>query len=77
MEGFSGKDMHQLRRDFGARFQHNFRKVGDGSGLLETKEFLGREPAEEQQFKGMVAYLEKTPNPFLNDRENASHIFSR
>src|SRR5437667_536175 len=65
MEGFSGKDMHQLRRDFGARFQHNFRKVGDGSGLLETKEFLGREPAEEQQFKGMFAYLEKTPNPFL------------
>ena len=65
MEGFAGKNMHQLRRDFGARFQHSFSKTADGSGLLEKKEFLGREPAEDQQFKGMVAYLEKSPNPFL------------
>jgi hypothetical protein len=65
MEGFSGKDMHQLRRDLGARFQHSFSKTADGSGLLEKKNFLGRDQAEDQQFKGMVAYLEKSPNPFL------------
>ncbi len=65
MESFAGKNMHELRHDFGARFQHSFRKIGDGSGLLETKEFLGRDQAEDQQFKGMVANLEKAPNPFL------------
>src|SRR5262249_30738922 len=65
MEGFAGKSTHELRRDFGARFEHSFRKLPDGSGLLEKKEFLGRDPAEDQQFKGLVAYLEKNPNPFL------------
>jgi hypothetical protein len=65
MEGFAGKSMHELRRDFGSRFTHHLRKLSDGAGLLETKEFLGRDQAEEQQFKGMVARLEKTPNPFL------------
>src|SRR5438093_2541363 len=34
MEGFSGKHMHQFRRDFGARFQHSFIKTADRSGLL-------------------------------------------
>src|SRR5215470_12816304 len=57
--------MHDLRRDFGARFEHIFTKLPDGSGLLEKKEFLGRDPAEDQQFKGMVVVLEKNPNPFL------------
>jgi hypothetical protein len=35
----SVKDMHELRRNFGARFEHSFRKLGDGSGLIETKQF--------------------------------------
>ena len=65
MELFGGKSMHELRRDFGARFTHHFRSVANGPGLLETKEFLGRDPAEDRQFQGMVAYLEKSPNPFL------------
>jgi hypothetical protein len=65
MEGFAGKNIHDLRRDFAARFEHGFSKVGDGSGLLEKKEFLGRDQAEDQQFKGAVANLEKSPNPFL------------
>src|SRR5262249_36733720 len=65
MEGFSGKSMHELRRDFGARFEHSFSKAPDGSGLLERKEFLGRDQTEDQQFKGIVAGLEKNPNPFL------------
>jgi glycosyl hydrolase family 36/glycosyl transferase family 36 len=65
MEQFGGKSMHQLRRDFGERFSHNFRQASNGAGLIETKEFLGRDPAEDHQFQAMVAFLEKSPNPFL------------
>ena len=65
MELFAGKSMHEMRRDFGARFAHHFRRLAGNSGLLETKEFLGRDPAEEQRFQGMVASLEKSPNVFL------------
>jgi hypothetical protein len=65
MEGFAGKGMHELRREFGARFEHSFKKSSDGSGLLESKQFSGRDPAEEKAFAGMIAYLEKNPNPFL------------
>ena len=65
MEGFGGKSMHDLRRDLGTRFSHSFSKVAGGAGLLEKKEFLGRDPAEDKQFQGMVANLEKNPNPFL------------
>ena len=65
MEGFAGKSMHELRRDFGTRFTHQFRKLENGLGLLETKEFLGRPEAEERQFQGLVAHLEKNPNSFL------------
>lgn len=69
MESFGGKSMHDLRRDFGARFTHHFAKVADGAGLLEKKEFLGREEAEEKQFQGIVAYLEKNPNAFVTAPE--------
>ena len=65
MELFAGNSMHEMRRDFGARFAHHFRRVAGNSGLMETKEFLGRDPAEEQRFQGMVARLEKSPNVFL------------
>ncbi|HMD98531.1 MAG TPA: hypothetical protein VKM93_14500 [Terriglobia bacterium] len=65
MQGFAGKGMVELRRDFGARFAHHFRSVVGGCGLLETKDFLGRSEADDRQFQGMVAYLEKNPNPFL------------
>ena len=65
MEGLSGKNMHELRRDFGARFEHSFTKLSDGSGLLEKKEFLGRDPAELELFKRLVANLENNPNPLL------------
>lgn len=63
MESFGGKSMHDLRRDFGVRFSHGFKKTADG--LVETKSFAGRDPAEQQRFQGMVAFLEKNPNPFL------------
>jgi Glycosyl hydrolase 36 superfamily, catalytic domain/Glycosyltransferase family 36 len=65
MEMFGGKSMHELRRDFGTRFSHAFRPVADGAGLVESKEFLGRDPVEDKQFQGVVGFLEKTPNPFL------------
>ena len=65
MEGLSGKDMHELRRTFAARFEHSFTKLPDGSGLLEKKEFLGREAAEADLFRQLAANLEKNPNPFL------------
>jgi len=65
MMGFGGKSMYELRRDFGSRFAHHFRPAANGAGLVETKEFLGPDAAEEQRFQAMVAYLEKSPNPFL------------
>ena len=65
MEGFSGTSMHELRRDFAARFSHEFKKTASGDGLVETKSFPGRDPAEQTRFQAMVAYLEKNPNPFL------------
>jgi Glycosyl hydrolase 36 superfamily, catalytic domain len=61
----SAKDMHELRRNFGARFEHSFRNLGDGSGLREGKQFIGRDPAEERQFTATVASLEKGENTFL------------
>ncbi len=61
----SAKDMHELRRSFGARFEHSFRKLSDGSGLRESKQFVGRDPAEERQFTATVANLEKGENTFL------------
>ena len=63
MEGFGGKSMHDLRRDFGARFSHQFKRNADG--LVETKSFSGRDPAEQQRFQATVAFLEKSPDPFL------------
>ena len=72
MQGFSGKGMHQLRRDFGTRFAHHYRSTADGLGLVETKEFLGRDPSDDRQFQGMIAYLEKNPNPFLMAPEKMS-----
>ena len=65
-ELFAGKNMHEMRRDFGTRFAHRFRSAANGAGLRESKEFLGRDPAEERLFQGMVASLEKSPNVFLS-----------
>jgi len=65
MELSGGQGLHEIRRDFGTRFAHHFRAAAGGSGLRESKEFLGRDPAEEQRFQGVVARLEKSPNVFL------------
>lgn len=61
----SAKDMHDLRRNLGARFEHSFRKLNDASGLIEKKQFTGRDPAEEREFNDTVANLEKGKDPFL------------
>jgi hypothetical protein len=37
-----------LRRDFSERFSHQFQPLENGLGLIETKHFLGRAPAEER-----------------------------
>ena len=65
IESFAGKSLAAVRREFGERFAHHFRAVDNGSGLLENKEFLGRVEAEDRQFQGLVAYLEKNSNPFI------------
>ena len=65
MESFAGRGMHDLRRDLAGRFEHHFEKLANGAGLMEAKRFLGRSEAEAHQFQGLVAFLEKTPNPFL------------
>ena len=65
MEISARKNIHELRRDFGTRFAHHFRAVADGTGLLETKEFLGRDPGEERQFQATVALLQKSSDAFL------------
>ena len=62
---FTGKDLHDARRDFGARFQHHFRALQNGSGLLESKEFLGPDEAEDRRFQAIVTSIEKTSNVFL------------
>jgi hypothetical protein len=65
VESFAGKGMCELRRDFGARFAHHIRALEDGSGLLESKEFLGRPQEDEARWQMVVAFLEKNSNPFV------------
>lgn len=54
-----------LRRKFGDRFTHHFRRLEPNGGLLETKQFTGRAPEEEQLFQKMKASLATRANPFL------------
>lgn len=61
----SATDMHKLRREFGARFESSFRKLNDGSGLRESKQFIGRDPTEERLFAETVSGLQKGENTFL------------
>ncbi len=53
----------ELRRKFGDRFTHRFRN--EHGVLVETKEFMGRAPEEEQLFQKMRASLSARTNPFL------------
>jgi hypothetical protein len=54
-----------LRRKLGDRFAHGFAVMEGRAGLMESKRFLGRLPAEEAAFEKMKASLAAHPNPFL------------
>jgi hypothetical protein len=50
---------------FGDRFAHQFARLPGGSGLLETKRFLGRTPEDEAAWKRAAERLAAYPNPFF------------
>ena len=55
----------ERRRDFSARFSHDFKKLEDGRGLLETQTFLGRTSQEEQTWQQTQASLKAKPTGFF------------
>src|SRR5580704_4589181 len=48
-----------LRRQFGARFAHEFRAMPNRAGLIETQKFLGRAPEDKQLWEQVQASLKK------------------
>jgi len=65
IEQFGGGNAVELRRKFGDRFAHFFNTLHGGAGLMEDKQFPGRDPAEEQLFQRMKTSLATHANPFL------------
>jgi len=65
IEQFGGGSAVELRRKFGDRFTHRFSVLGANAGLLESKQFMGRDPKEDELFQRMKANLATRPNPFL------------
>ena len=54
-----------LRRQFGARFAHEFRALPNRAGLIETQKFLGRAPEDTQLWEQVQASLQKNPSGFF------------
>jgi hypothetical protein len=54
-----------LRRQFGARFAHEFRTLPNRAGLIETQKFLGRTLADTQSWEQVQALLRKDPSGFF------------
>jgi hypothetical protein len=54
-----------LRRQFGARFAHQFRVMPNRAGLIETQKFLGRAPEDTQLWEQVQASLKKNPSGFF------------
>jgi len=54
-----------LRRQFGGRFEHQFKTLPKSAGLVETQKFLGRTPEDDQAWDEVQAYLKKNPTGFL------------
>ncbi len=52
LDGTPGASV-ELRRKFGDRFAHRFRRVADGFGLLESKRFLGRTSEDIRLWQGV------------------------
>ena len=65
IEQFGGGSAVDLRRKFGDRFTHFFRVLHGNAGLLEVKQFAGRDPKEEELFQKMKTSLATHANPFL------------
>ena len=55
----------ELRRQFGARFAHEFRAMPNHAGLIETQKFLGRTPEDTQSWEQVQASLKKDPSGFF------------
>jgi hypothetical protein len=55
----------ERRRDFSARFSHQFQTLENGRGLLETQTFLGRTQQEEQTWQQTQASLTAKPTGFF------------
>ena len=54
----------QMRREFCDRFQHEFRALKNGAGIVESQSFPGRTTAEESAWQRVQAMLKKDPNTF-------------
>ena len=54
-----------LRRQFGARFAHQFRVMPSRAGLIETQKFLGRTPEDTRLWEQVQASLQKDPSGFF------------
>jgi Glycosyl hydrolase 36 superfamily, catalytic domain/Glycosyltransferase family 36 len=54
-----------LRRDFGARFAHEYHAMPNRAGLVETQKFLGRAPQDTQLWEQVQASLTNDPSGFF------------
>ena len=55
----------ELRREFGARFAHDFQVIPGRKGLIETQKFLGRLAEDTQSWEQVQAALKKNPTGFF------------
>jgi hypothetical protein len=55
----------ELRRQFGARFAHQFRIMPKRVGLIETQKFLGRASEDTQSWEQVQASLQQNPSGFF------------
>lgn len=62
------KNAVRLRREFGRRFAYRFQPFGDNRGLVESKEFLGRAPADEIAWRKVQETLAAHPNASFSDK---------
>ena len=65
--GGKGKSAAAVRRDFAARFQHEFRVAADGCGLMESSQFQGRTTESDESWKRVHDFLKKNPNTFFGE----------
>lgn len=56
----------QLRHNLGRRFTHSVTPIGVMQGLLDQKNFPGRDPKEDATWQGIKAHLATTPTPFVS-----------